>query len=237
MASSPRLKNAYRVLDAQGRVSSAFRWPDPGDSRDVRQVLQEERIAFDDEGRAEADQRLTAADLAGLIEYEFDPDELQALKQAQPESSSPWLTDGRSWHLDHVCLPKTREILLGLEALITEVAPEAPQPDWTQKYYVAWRSGGRRWLGLHTRQSWIWIDFSQPPVTAEEASRELGYTLVPAGHWPSMATSGPGQVQMSQGRLWIQIKDVTDLEGERGQILRALIGRAWVAARAKSEAA
>jgi hypothetical protein len=34
--------------------------------------------------------------------------------------SKPWIADGRSWHLDQRCSPKTKEILLKLDDIIRD---------------------------------------------------------------------------------------------------------------------
>lgn len=47
------VKNAHRVLRSNGSVSDNFAWLDANDSRDVREVLQSEGLAFDDNGRAD----------------------------------------------------------------------------------------------------------------------------------------------------------------------------------------
>jgi alkylated DNA nucleotide flippase Atl1 len=67
VAGLPPGTNAYRVLTADGSVSTNFDWGDPEDDRDVEQVLAAEGIEFAD-GRAAADRRLTASELAALIE-------------------------------------------------------------------------------------------------------------------------------------------------------------------------
>lgn len=60
--------NAHRVLDSTGRLALGFRWPDPGDSREVRDVLAAEGVRLDPvTGRADAAQRLDAQDLADLL--------------------------------------------------------------------------------------------------------------------------------------------------------------------------
>jgi uncharacterized protein with ParB-like and HNH nuclease domain/alkylated DNA nucleotide flippase Atl1 len=67
MANTPGLLNGHRVLSSSGRVSESFRWLDPNDDRDVREVLRAEGVRFDDKGRADGRQWLRATDLAGLI--------------------------------------------------------------------------------------------------------------------------------------------------------------------------
>jgi alkylated DNA nucleotide flippase Atl1 len=67
MANTPGLLNGHRVLSSSGRVAEGFRWLDPEDDRDVREVLRAEGVRFDDKGRAAPSQRFRADDLAGLI--------------------------------------------------------------------------------------------------------------------------------------------------------------------------
>jgi alkylated DNA nucleotide flippase Atl1 len=66
LANTKGILHAYRVLKSDGAVSSEFRWLDPGDTRDVRDVLREEGIRFDNAGLADQTQRLRADDLAAL---------------------------------------------------------------------------------------------------------------------------------------------------------------------------
>ncbi|MDT0304279.1 GmrSD restriction endonuclease domain-containing protein [Streptomonospora wellingtoniae] len=66
ITSRPDIASAYRVLNAKGMIATDFRWLD-GRTDDPKQVLEEEGVVFDDKGRADPAQRLTAADLADLI--------------------------------------------------------------------------------------------------------------------------------------------------------------------------
>lgn len=61
--------NAWRVLQAAGTVSPGFRWPSdsPYDGRDPHDVLIEEGVEFDGDGRADAESRLEVTDLAELL--------------------------------------------------------------------------------------------------------------------------------------------------------------------------
>lgn len=69
--------NAWRVLQAAGTVSPGFRWvPDsPHFGRDPHDLLAEEGVVFDAEGRADAAQRLSAQDLAALVGITLDGEE------------------------------------------------------------------------------------------------------------------------------------------------------------------
>jgi alkylated DNA nucleotide flippase Atl1 len=65
--STVRTRNAHRVLTAEGRISDQFRWTDPDDKRDPRQLLIEEGVRFDEKGIAEPQQLLDASELAALV--------------------------------------------------------------------------------------------------------------------------------------------------------------------------
>jgi uncharacterized protein with ParB-like and HNH nuclease domain/alkylated DNA nucleotide flippase Atl1 len=64
--------NAHRVLKLSGAVSPDFRWPDPERKDDPRVVLEAEGVRFDQWGRAAADQRMTANELATAVGLDAD---------------------------------------------------------------------------------------------------------------------------------------------------------------------
>ncbi|GGP73428.1 GmrSD restriction endonuclease domain-containing protein [Saccharothrix coeruleofusca] len=70
------IPNAHRVLRGSGEVSPDFRWPDPDRTDDPVTVLRAEGVEFDAKGRASAQQRLTAVDLARLADLDVDVPEL-----------------------------------------------------------------------------------------------------------------------------------------------------------------
>jgi alkylated DNA nucleotide flippase Atl1 len=76
------LPRAYRVLDSQGRVAQNFRWPDPSDHRDPRQILESEGVSFDADGKADPSRRIGALQLAAAIGFEFDEEELREIQSA-----------------------------------------------------------------------------------------------------------------------------------------------------------
>jgi len=66
MAQTPH-PAAHRVLLADGSVADGFRWTDPSRTDDPADLLRSEGVEFDDRGRANQAQRLTAYDLAELL--------------------------------------------------------------------------------------------------------------------------------------------------------------------------
>ncbi|MGW9477787.1 GmrSD restriction endonuclease domain-containing protein [Saccharomonospora azurea] len=85
LASSP-VANAHRVLKLNGRVSSEFRWPDPSCTDDPRRRLETEGVKFDDNGKASAAQRISATELARLIDLDTDVPEVTS------EDSNPMIS-------------------------------------------------------------------------------------------------------------------------------------------------
>jgi uncharacterized protein with ParB-like and HNH nuclease domain/alkylated DNA nucleotide flippase Atl1 len=73
LANTKGLLHAYRVLKSDGSISPDFRWLDPNDPRVVSDVLRQEGIRFDENGRADPTQRLRADDLAELIGEILEP--------------------------------------------------------------------------------------------------------------------------------------------------------------------
>jgi hypothetical protein len=74
------------------------------------------------------------------------------------EAPQPWITDGKAWHLDKRCSPKTREMLLQLDDLIRDNF-EVEGPRWNQKFYVAYRVGNYNWLAINTHSSTLILKF------------------------------------------------------------------------------
>jgi hypothetical protein len=73
--------------------------------------------------------------------------------------AQPWRKDGRAWHLEKRCTPRTKEILLRLDSLIQE-SLEVDGPRWSQKFYVAYRVGNYNWLTIRTRSKLLQVQFN-----------------------------------------------------------------------------
>jgi alkylated DNA nucleotide flippase Atl1 len=69
---SVAVPNGHRVLRFSGEISPDFRWPDPERIDAPQSVLQAEGVRFDAKGRASAEQRLTAVELATLADLDVD---------------------------------------------------------------------------------------------------------------------------------------------------------------------
>jgi alkylated DNA nucleotide flippase Atl1 len=80
-----RLVNGHRALSLDGRISKGFRWYDPDDTRDPVDVLREEGVRFDEDGRAISAQHVTAVELAGLVGLS----EGDVATDSAPDTSTP----------------------------------------------------------------------------------------------------------------------------------------------------
>ncbi|MGW1452539.1 GmrSD restriction endonuclease domain-containing protein [Micromonospora sp. NPDC002411] len=69
---SVRIANAHRVLKLHGQVSPDFRWTDPERTDDPRATLEAEGVRFDQWGRAVAEQRMSARELAEAVGLDTD---------------------------------------------------------------------------------------------------------------------------------------------------------------------
>ncbi|MFF4423341.1 DUF262 domain-containing protein [Streptomyces sp. NPDC001549] len=78
MSGRKGLHCAYRVLTADGRIAGGFRWADDDrHSGDPKDVLRDEGVPFDENGRASKAHRLSSTDLAVLVGKEI-PEESPA---------------------------------------------------------------------------------------------------------------------------------------------------------------
>lgn len=74
------------------------------------------------------------------------------------EGQQPWGSDGRTWHLERRCSPKTKEIMLALDQLLQDEF-EIEGPRWNQKHYVAYPVNGYNWLCINTKPRFLLLDF------------------------------------------------------------------------------
>jgi uncharacterized protein with ParB-like and HNH nuclease domain/alkylated DNA nucleotide flippase Atl1 len=87
LATKHGLHGAYRVLTADGRVSSGFHWTDETHTGDPRPLLEAEGVVFDEADRARRAQRLTTADMTTLLGKDGS-EELPAVPEADEEQAA-----------------------------------------------------------------------------------------------------------------------------------------------------
>jgi hypothetical protein len=87
----------------------------------------------------------------------------------------PWTIDGKTWHLEKRCSPKTKQMLLILDQVLQEeFALEGPR--WSQKHYVAYSVNNYNWLCIYTKPRSLILDFyvRAGVFKTEELSKRLG---------------------------------------------------------------
>ncbi len=72
---------------------------------------------------------------------------------------SPWLAEGRTWHLEKRCSPATKEVFLRLDQIIQDNL-EVDGPRWNQKHFVSYRLSNVNWLSVVTSSKLLRLDFS-----------------------------------------------------------------------------
>ncbi|HOD71872.1 MAG TPA: hypothetical protein PKO27_12640 [Deltaproteobacteria bacterium] len=89
--------------------------------------------------------------------------------------SQPWSTDGKSWHLEKRCSPKTKEMLLLLDQIVQDEF-EIEGPKWSQQNYVAYPINNYNWLCVHTKPRFLVIDLlvKTGVFKTEDLAKRLG---------------------------------------------------------------
>jgi hypothetical protein len=96
-------------------------------------------------------------------------------RNTRGETAQPWVADGKTWHLEKRCGPKTRAMLLKLDDLIRDTL-DVEGPRWDQKFYVAYRVGNNIWLSVETRATNLCLNFivKQGSFKQSDVAKGLG---------------------------------------------------------------
>ena len=107
--------NAHRVLQVDGSVSPGFRWLDPKRTDDPSDLLRQEGVHFDQQGRADPSQRISAEELAQLTG--IGEDAIGGEIADPPTGQDPALRDAFLEHLQRAQTPGTvHGVLAALDA-------------------------------------------------------------------------------------------------------------------------
>jgi alkylated DNA nucleotide flippase Atl1 len=193
------LPNAYRVLGADGKPRPDFRWSDPADARNVRDVLAADGVRFQPNGAAYSSQRVSAAELASLIDV-LDEDAMDA-----DDGPAVGLIGQQEWGWERysaeLAIPEDRlAVSRVLVDELSEVISEMGLP-WQlvfRKGYVGfqrrggyntlivdmyWRKAPRLAVKLPQNPGALSLQSPYPDLEESwyEDEREWGWTLDPAG--------------------------------------------------------
>ncbi len=137
----------------------------------------------------------------------------------RPEGA-PWVVDGKEWHLQKRCSPKTREMFEKLDKILQEHF-DVDGPRWSQKYYVAYRVNNYNWLSVTTNPNILRLDFlvKASAINADTEANRLGVAKYDQEESLSEKLNLPSSIIVksrneSTERVILRIKDDFDLESD-----------------------
>lgn len=176
-----------------------------------------------------ASTNLVGVHLPGNAEPNADVAPLESLDPAE-RRLDPWRVDGRAWHLEQNCSPKSRPIAEAIVEIVGQAVPELSGPHWNQRNYVSWKAHGRVWLSMHPRTNWVWVTLNAPYRSADEIAADLGMARLPHGTATRMASDGPSQVMGApDGPVYLHLKHLQDVTSNKAERLTGVIRAAWLA--------
>ena len=135
-------------------------------------------------------------------------------------ASQPWISDGKTWHLEKRCSRQTRETLIRLDDMIHD-SYEVDGPRWDQKYYVAYRVGSYNWLAVVTRPTALVLVFHVRSGVFDQArlAQDLGVQEFEGDSPLSERLGLPSSVQVkprNEGtdRVMLRVKDDFSLDSK-----------------------
>ncbi len=142
------------------------------------------------------------------------------------ESSQPWVSDGKTWHLEKRCSSRTREMLLKLDDLIRDNL-EVEGPRWDQKFYVAYRIGNYNWIAVETHPTALKVRILVKPGLFDQAAlaQRLGIKSFDQDDSLAEKLGLPSSVMVQHrsenvDRVILRIKE--DFDWESGAVLEFL---------------
>lgn len=137
----------------------------------------------------------------------------------RPEGA-PWITDGKSWHLEKRCSIRTKEIFIRLDKIIQENF-DVEGPRWNQKHYVAYRVNNYNWLSVVTTPSILRLDFlvKAEYFNSDDIASRLNVAKFEKEESMSEKLALPSSVFIKNrneqtDRVFLRIKDDFDIESD-----------------------
>jgi hypothetical protein len=137
----------------------------------------------------------------------------------RPEGA-PWITDGKSWHLEKRCSIRTKEIFIRLDKIIQENF-DVEGPRWNQKHYVAYRVNNYNWLSVVTTPSILRLDFlvKAECFNSDDIASRLNVAKFEKEESMSEKLALPSSVFIKNrneqtDRVFLRIKDDFDIESD-----------------------
>lgn len=136
------------------------------------------------------------------------------------KEGSPWLIDGRNWHLEKRCSSKTREMLFIIDNIIKDNF-NVDGPRWNQKHYIAYKIGIYNWLAVITTPNILRLQFlvKANSFTSDKIAKRLNIVKFEAEESFSEKINLPSSVFIKNrndisDRMNIRVKDDFNLKSE-----------------------
>jgi len=133
---------------------------------------------------------------------------------------SPWLSDGKTWHLEKRCGTATKEVFLQLDQIIQDNL-EVDGPRWSQKHYVSYRVNNLNWLSVITMPKTLRLDFlvSVNTFKNDDIAARLHVKKFDKEETMSEKLNLPSSVFVKNrnektDRIYLRIKDDFNIESE-----------------------
>lgn len=131
---------------------------------------------------------------------------------------SPWLTDGKTWHLEKRCSPTTKSVFIRLDQIIQDNL-EVDGPRWNQKHYVSYRINNTNWLAIVTMPKTIRLDFlvKKASLKSEQIADLLKIKMFDKDETMSEKLNLPSSVLVKNrnektDRIFLRIKEDCNVE-------------------------
>lgn len=135
-------------------------------------------------------------------------------------SGPPWVSDGRTWHLEKRCSVKTCEMFLQLDDLLGDNL-ELEGPRWNQKHYVSYRVNNYNWLAVITGSKTLRLDFllKKGALQADHVAEMLGVEKFDKEESLAEKMNLPSSVLIvnrneQTDRLYLRVKEDFDLSSD-----------------------
>lgn len=136
------------------------------------------------------------------------------------KKNQPWAEDGKSWHLEKKCSPKTKKMLIELDNFLQDEL-DLDEPRWNQKLYVAYPVNNFHWLRLHTKSSMLVLDIvvKKGIFDTDSLASNLGVEKFDSDESLSGKLNLPSSVSVTNrnqvsDRIRLRLKDDFDLDSK-----------------------
>jgi hypothetical protein len=133
----------------------------------------------------------------------------------------PWMTEGKSWHLEKRCSLKTKEMFILIDDILKQNF-ELDGPNWNQKHYIAYRINNYNWISILTAQNYLRLDFlvKANSFDNDELAKQLNIAKFDKEETLSEKFGLPSSVYVKHrnenvDRINIRVKDDFDLKSEK----------------------